>query len=46
MFFSRLTSASDSLFGPPLESAFKAKSSDGRDQLRERSGFGVSECRF
>ncbi|XP_010795968.1 f-BAR domain only protein 1 isoform X2 [Notothenia coriiceps] len=35
--------SSDSLFGPPLESAFKSKSFDGRDQLREQSAFGASE---
>ncbi|KAI4828734.1 hypothetical protein KUCAC02_022811 [Chaenocephalus aceratus] len=43
---SRLSStplSSDSLFGPPLESAFKSKSFDGRDQLREQSAFGASE---
>ncbi|KAK1897017.1 F-BAR domain only protein 1 [Dissostichus eleginoides] len=43
---SRLSStplSSDSLFGPPLESTFKSKSFDGRDQLREQSGFGASE---
>ncbi|XP_019202354.1 f-BAR domain only protein 1 isoform X3 [Oreochromis niloticus] len=43
---SRLSSAasgSDSLFGPPLESAFKSKSFDSRDQLREQSTFGASE---
>uniref|UniRef100_H3DL95 FCH and mu domain containing endocytic adaptor 1 n=1 Tax=Tetraodon nigroviridis TaxID=99883 RepID=H3DL95_TETNG len=34
---------SDSLFGPPLESAFKSKSFDGGEQLRERRGFGASE---
>ncbi|XP_029286388.1 f-BAR domain only protein 1 [Cottoperca gobio] len=36
-------SGSDSLFGPPLESAFKSKSFDGREQLRELSVFGASE---
>ncbi|XP_034036052.1 F-BAR domain only protein 1 isoform X1 [Thalassophryne amazonica] len=43
---SRLTSTvlgSDSLFGPPLESAFKSKSFSGRDQLRERSALSASE---
>ncbi|XP_033937801.1 f-BAR domain only protein 1 isoform X2 [Pseudochaenichthys georgianus] len=43
---SRLSStplSSDSLFGPPLDSAFKSKSFDGRDQLREQSAFGASE---
>ncbi|KAJ4943790.1 hypothetical protein JOQ06_006285 [Pogonophryne albipinna] len=43
---SRLSStplSSDSLFGPSLESAFKSKSFDGRDQLREQSAFGASE---
>lgn len=47
-------SATDSLFGPPLESAFKSKSFDSREQLREqrreqrreRSGFSASECTF
>lgn len=39
-------SGSDSLFGPPLESAFKSKSFDGREQLRERARFGASECEF
>ncbi|XP_053710719.1 F-BAR domain only protein 1 [Synchiropus splendidus] len=36
-------SGSDSLFGPSLESAFKSKSFDGRDKLREQSSFGASE---
>uniref|UniRef100_A0A7N6BFT2 MHD domain-containing protein n=1 Tax=Anabas testudineus TaxID=64144 RepID=A0A7N6BFT2_ANATE len=36
-------SGSDSLFGPPLESAFKSKSFDGREHLREQSAFGASE---
>ncbi|CAJ1060956.1 F-BAR domain only protein 1 isoform X1 [Xyrichtys novacula] len=40
---SSTASGSDSLFGPPLESAFKSKSFDGRDQLREQSAFGASE---
>ncbi|KAK7889307.1 hypothetical protein WMY93_024867 [Mugilogobius chulae] len=43
---SRLSSAasvSDSLFGPPLESAFKSKSFDGREQLRDHNAFGASE---
>nr|XP_024661375.1 F-BAR domain only protein 1-like [Maylandia zebra] len=40
---SSTASGSDSLFGPPLESAFKSKSFDSRDQLRERSAFGASE---
>ncbi|AWP10701.1 F-BAR domain only protein 1 [Scophthalmus maximus] len=40
---SSTASGSDSLFGPPLESAFKSKSFDGREQLRERSTFGASE---
>lgn len=39
-------SATDSLFGPPLESAFKSKSFDSREQLRERRGFSASECKF
>lgn len=37
-------SGSDSLFGPPLESAFKSKSFDGREQLRDHS-FAASECK-
>ncbi|XP_037625020.1 F-BAR domain only protein 1 [Sebastes umbrosus] len=40
---SSTVSGSDSLFGPPLESAFKSKSFDGREQLREQSAFGASE---
>uniref|UniRef100_A0A3Q3VZF3 F-BAR domain only protein 1 n=1 Tax=Mola mola TaxID=94237 RepID=A0A3Q3VZF3_MOLML len=40
---SSTASGSDSLFGPPLESAFKSKSFDGREQLREQSVFGASE---
>uniref|UniRef100_UPI0037E90F08 f-BAR domain only protein 1 n=1 Tax=Semicossyphus pulcher TaxID=241346 RepID=UPI0037E90F08 len=40
---SSTASGSDSLFGPPLESAFKSKSFDGREQLREQSAFGASE---
>ncbi|XP_075872139.1 f-BAR domain only protein 1 isoform X2 [Nelusetta ayraudi] len=36
-------SVSDSLFGPPLESAFKSKSFDGRERLREQSAFGPTE---
>uniref|UniRef100_A0A3B5K6E9 FCH and mu domain containing endocytic adaptor 1 n=1 Tax=Takifugu rubripes TaxID=31033 RepID=A0A3B5K6E9_TAKRU len=40
---SSTVSATDSLFGPPLESAFKSKSFDSRQQLRERSGFSASE---
>ncbi|XP_028258680.1 f-BAR domain only protein 1 [Parambassis ranga] len=36
-------SGSDSLFGPPLESAFKSKSFDSREQLREQNAFGASE---
>uniref|UniRef100_A0A3Q4IAA5 FCH and mu domain containing endocytic adaptor 1 n=1 Tax=Neolamprologus brichardi TaxID=32507 RepID=A0A3Q4IAA5_NEOBR len=34
---SSTASGSDSLFGPPLESAFKSKSFDSRDQLREQN---------
>uniref|UniRef100_A0A3B4WTS9 FCH and mu domain containing endocytic adaptor 1 n=1 Tax=Seriola lalandi dorsalis TaxID=1841481 RepID=A0A3B4WTS9_SERLL len=34
---SSTASGSDSLFGPPLESAFKSKSFDGREQLREQN---------
>lgn len=47
-FLARLSSTasvSDSLFGPPLESAFKSKSFDGREHLREQSAFGASECK-
>ncbi|KAM7409720.1 hypothetical protein PAMA_001284 [Pampus argenteus] len=40
---SSTASGSDSLFGPPLESAFKSKSFDGREQFREQSTFGASE---
>ncbi|KAK2908087.1 f-BAR domain only protein 1 [Channa argus] len=40
---SSTASGSDSLFGPPLESAFKSKSFDGREHLREQSAFGGSE---
>ncbi|XP_008293751.1 f-BAR domain only protein 1 [Stegastes partitus] len=40
---SSTASGSDSLFGPPLESAFKSKSFDCREQLREQSAFGASE---
>lgn len=40
---SSTASVSDSLFGPPLETAFKSKSFDGREQLREHSAFGASE---
>ncbi|KAL1022929.1 hypothetical protein UPYG_G00034330 [Umbra pygmaea] len=41
---SSTASGSDSLFGPPLESAFKSKSFAGRDQLqRAESSFGASE---
>ncbi|XP_049442892.1 F-BAR domain only protein 1 [Epinephelus fuscoguttatus] len=40
---SSTASGSDSLFGPPLESAFKSKSFDGREQLREQSAFGATE---
>uniref|UniRef100_A0A087Y8J7 FCH and mu domain containing endocytic adaptor 1 n=1 Tax=Poecilia formosa TaxID=48698 RepID=A0A087Y8J7_POEFO len=36
-------SGSDSLFGPPLELAFKSKSFDSRDQFREQNAFGASE---
>lgn len=41
---SSTASGSDSLFGPPLESTFKSKSFDGREQIRQRSTFGASEC--
>uniref|UniRef100_A0A3P8SI37 FCH and mu domain containing endocytic adaptor 1 n=1 Tax=Amphiprion percula TaxID=161767 RepID=A0A3P8SI37_AMPPE len=40
---SSTVSGSDSLFGPPLESAFKSKSFDSREQLREQNAFGASE---
>ncbi|CAK6971307.1 F-BAR domain only protein 1 [Scomber scombrus] len=40
---SSTASGSDSLFGPPLESAFKSKSFNGREQFREQSTFGASE---
>ncbi|XP_034439801.1 F-BAR domain only protein 1 isoform X1 [Hippoglossus hippoglossus] len=40
---SSTASGSDSLFGPPLESALKSKSFDSREQLREQSTFGASE---
>ncbi|TMS20426.1 F-BAR domain only protein 1 [Larimichthys crocea] len=40
---SSTASGTDSLFGPPLESAFKSKSFDSREQLREQSAFGASE---
>ncbi|XP_022066188.2 F-BAR domain only protein 1 isoform X2 [Acanthochromis polyacanthus] len=40
---SSTASGSDSLFGPPLESAFKSKSFDSREQLRDQSAFGASE---
>ncbi|XP_054646967.1 F-BAR domain only protein 1 isoform X2 [Dunckerocampus dactyliophorus] len=36
-------SGADSLFGPPLEAAFKSKSFGGREQLREQCSFGASE---
>ncbi|KAM4739090.1 f-BAR domain only protein 1 isoform 2-T2 [Anableps anableps] len=36
-------SGSDSLFGPPLELAFKSKSFDSRDRFREQNVFGASE---
>ncbi|KAM4629718.1 f-BAR domain only protein 1 isoform 1-T2 [Polymixia lowei] len=40
---SSTASGSDSLFGPPLESAFKSKSFAGREQLRQQSTFAASE---
>ncbi|XP_041861735.1 F-BAR domain only protein 1 [Melanotaenia boesemani] len=40
---SSTASGSDSLFGPPLESAFKSKSFDSREQLREQNTFGTSD---
>ncbi|KAM6921093.1 f-BAR domain only protein 1 [Xenentodon cancila] len=40
---SSTASGSDSLFGPPLESAFKSKSFDSREQLREQNTFGASD---
>ncbi|XP_029356881.1 f-BAR domain only protein 1 isoform X2 [Echeneis naucrates] len=39
---SSTASGSDSLFGPPLESAFKSKSFDGREKLREQSTFDAA----
>ncbi|XP_068175890.1 f-BAR domain only protein 1 isoform X2 [Antennarius striatus] len=39
---SLMASGSDSLFGPPLESAFKSKSFEGREQLREQSAFDAA----
>lgn len=36
-------SVSDSLFGPPLEMAFKSKSFDAREQFREQNKFSASE---
>ncbi|XP_037553771.1 F-BAR domain only protein 1 [Nematolebias whitei] len=40
---SSTASGSDSLFGPPLEVAFKSKSFDSRERLREQNAFGASE---
>ncbi|KAM9848339.1 f-BAR domain only protein 1 [Aulostomus maculatus] len=40
---SSTASGAETLFGPPLESAFKSKSFDGREQLREQSAFGAPE---
>uniref|UniRef100_A0A1A7X7T5 FCH domain only 1 n=1 Tax=Iconisemion striatum TaxID=60296 RepID=A0A1A7X7T5_9TELE len=40
---SSTASGSDSLFGPPLELAFKSKSFDSREQLREQNTFGAPE---
>ncbi|XP_024134402.1 F-BAR domain only protein 1 [Oryzias melastigma] len=40
---SSTASGSDSLFGPPLETAFKSKSFDSQEQLREQNTFGASE---
>ncbi|KAM6962728.1 f-BAR domain only protein 1 [Aplochiton taeniatus] len=40
---SSTASGSDSLFGPPLESAFKSNSFAGREQLREQGAFGASK---
>ncbi|XP_017275855.1 F-BAR domain only protein 1 [Kryptolebias marmoratus] len=40
---SSTASGSDSLFGPPLELAFKSKSFDSREQLRTQNTFGASE---
>uniref|UniRef100_A0A3Q2XMC1 F-BAR domain only protein 1-like n=1 Tax=Hippocampus comes TaxID=109280 RepID=A0A3Q2XMC1_HIPCM len=40
---SSTASGSDSLFGPPLETAFKFKSFSGREQLQEQRSFGASE---
>ncbi|KAG7279425.1 hypothetical protein CRUP_024244 [Coryphaenoides rupestris] len=40
---SSTASGSDSLFGPPLDSAFKSKSFVGREQLREQSTLAASD---
>ncbi|KAM3619566.1 uncharacterized protein V6R79_010284 [Siganus canaliculatus] len=40
---SSAASASDSLFGPPLESTLKSKSFNSRRQRKEQSVFGASE---
>uniref|UniRef100_A0A3P9HHX5 FCH and mu domain containing endocytic adaptor 1 n=1 Tax=Oryzias latipes TaxID=8090 RepID=A0A3P9HHX5_ORYLA len=40
---SSTASGSDGLFGPPLEMAFKSKSFDSQEQLREQNTFGASE---
>ncbi|XP_037324838.2 f-BAR domain only protein 1 [Pungitius pungitius] len=40
---SSTASAADSLFGPPLDSAFKSKSFDSREQVREQSTFDASQ---
>lgn len=42
---SSTASGSDGLFGPPLEMAFKSKSFDSQEQLREQNTFGASECK-
>ncbi|XP_037105962.1 F-BAR domain only protein 1 [Syngnathus acus] len=40
---SSTASGTDSLFGPPLETALKFKSFSGRGQLQQQSSFGASE---
>ncbi|XP_051930113.1 F-BAR domain only protein 1 [Hippocampus zosterae] len=40
---SSTASGSESLFGPPLETAFKFKSFSGREHLQEQRSFGASE---
>ncbi|KAM8874890.1 f-BAR domain only protein 1 isoform 2-T3 [Spinachia spinachia] len=40
---SSTASGSDSLFGPPLDLAFKSKSFDSREQIQEQSTFDASQ---